>query len=540
LGPVAAIRKEYLVDLTATDSALQQRIRDRAEFLRHEHQVALWTQTDRLFAGLLILQWLACIVLALWLSPLAWRGLDHYVHPHVWVAVIIGGWVTTIPVWMAIRHPAQTATRMTIAVAQMLHSALLIHLSGGRIETHFHVFGSLAFLSFYRDWRVLIPATVVVAVDHAWRGIFFPESVFGLVTTSSFRWMEHAGWVIFEDIILVWSCVRGARELATLAMRQAELEMSNERVHAEVQRQTARLESVTQELVSTARKAGMADIATGVLHNVGNVLNSVNVSASLAVQQLKKSEIPSLALASEMLRKNRQDLPAFLTHDERGKQLPCFLIELAECLSLEQKTLLSELSSITSGLEHIKHIVGTQQQHAKNDTLRERISPKQLLEEAIVMVFGANAGSQVELVRDFDPGVSAVALDKHKVLQILINLLSNAKRAVNGSTQAQKRIFIAIRIAKKPEGDRLQFEVTDNGVGIAAQNLANVFSYGFTTRKDGHGFGLHSAANAAQQMGGCLSVQSPGLSRGATFILELPLGAPTTAEQLLKTAEVSV
>ncbi len=218
----------------------------------------------------------------------------------------------------------------------MCHSALLIHLSGGRIETHFHVFGSLAFLSFYRDWRVLVPATIVVALDHALRGIFWPESVFGIVAVSPWRWMEHAGWVVFEDIILVWACVRGDKELTTLAARQAELEATNERVEAEVARQTARLESVSQELIGTARRAGMAEIATGVLHNVGNVLNSVNVSASVALNKVKDSEVSSLVKVGEMLQSNQENLLAFLTSDTRGKHLPSFLIELSECLTLEE------------------------------------------------------------------------------------------------------------------------------------------------------------------------------------------------------------
>jgi signal transduction histidine kinase len=525
--------------LMASEGKLEARVAQRAEALRRQHQLALWKQTDRLFALLFVLQWLAGIAMALWLSPLAWEGLDRHVHPHVWAAVFLGALIASGPITLTILRPGEVLTRNVISIAQVLHSALLIHLSGGRIETHFHVFGSLAFLSFYRDWRVLIPATVVVAVDHAVRGVFWAESVFGILNASPWRWMEHAGWVIFEDIFLAWACIRGARELATLALRQAELEMSNERVEAEVQRQTARLESVSQELISTARKAGMADIATGVLHNVGNVLNSVNVSANLAIQQVRKSEMPSLTMATELLKQNRQNLSEFLTTNERGMQLPSFLIDLADCLASEQANLVSELDSITTGLDHIKRIVGAQQQHAKNDTFRERISPDQLFEEAIAIVFGTEAIRQTDLVRHFQPGIPSTALDKHKVLQILINLLSNAKKAMVASDGADRHIYVVTRIIEHPDGPLLQFEVADNGIGIAPENLARLFSYGFTTRKDGHGFGLHSAANAARQMGGTLSVQSPGIGLGATFILELPLGALSAAEKLLEGTELS-
>src|SRR4051812_47546229 len=208
-------------------STLQERIAARADALRRSHQLAMWRQTDRMFAILLAIQWLAGVAMALWLSPRTWAGLDNYVHPHVWAAVILGGFIAAFPIALAVFRPGETLTRMTIATAQMLHSALLIHLSGGRIETHFHVFGSLAFLSFYRDWRVLVPATVVVALDHMLRGIFLPASVFGIASASEWRWVEHAGWVIFEDVFLVTACLRNTREMWTTAQSTAETARRN-------------------------------------------------------------------------------------------------------------------------------------------------------------------------------------------------------------------------------------------------------------------------------------------------------------------------
>ncbi len=429
-------------------------------------------------------------------------------------------------------RPGEAITRYVIAAAQMMHSALLIHLSGGRLETHFHVFGSLAFLSFYRDWRVLVPATVVVAMDHAVRGIFWPESVFGVATASNWRWMEHAGWVVFEDIILVWACLRGAKELATLATRQAELESTNERVEAEVARQTARLESVSQELIGTARRAGMAEIATGVLHNVGNVLNSVNISASVAMNKLKESEISSLFKVSEMLQTNQANLPAFLTTDERGKHLPAFLIELSECLSREHTGLIDELRTVSTGLDHIKEIVSAQQQHAKSGSARVKVSPADLFERAIGMDIGVSTDKGLTVVRDFQQ-IGPVVMDKHKVLQILINLLSNAKKAVIASSRPEKRIELSTRLTETGDKNILRFEVRDNGVGIQPDHLAKIFAHGFTTRAEGHGFGLHSAANAASEMGGKLSVASEGFDCGAIFTLEIPLEALSSVEQLL-------
>ena len=206
----------------------------RADVLFHDYQRDIYRRTDRLFAGLMGAQWVAGILFALWVSPLAWSGSVSSVHLHVWAAVVLGGIVSVFPALLAILRPGEAYTRYTIAVAQMLMSALLIHLTGGRIETHFHVFGSLAFLAFYRDWRVLIPATVVVALDHMLRGIFWPQSVYGVMLTSQWRWLEHAAWVIFEDVFLVFSCLRSSEEMRERAERTAALEQEvRTRQHAE-------------------------------------------------------------------------------------------------------------------------------------------------------------------------------------------------------------------------------------------------------------------------------------------------------------------
>jgi signal transduction histidine kinase len=519
--------------MMATTPPTQNRVDQRADTMRHDLELALWKQTDRLFAALLAFQWAAGVAMAVWISPWAWEGLSRHLHPHIWAAVYLGGLIAAVPIYLALTHPGETLTRFVIAAAQMLHSAMLIHLSGGRIETHFHVFGSLAFLSFYRDWRVLIPATLVVAVDHMVRGIFWPQSVFGVATASNWRWIEHAAWVIFEDIFLVWACIRGAHELATLARRQAELELSNEQVEIEVARQTSRLESVSQELLNTARRAGMAEIATGVLHNVGNVLNTVNVSNSVIGKRIKNSEISSLMQAGDLLKTNQNNLIAFLTADDRGKHLVPFLIELSECLGREQQELLAEVQTMEEGLDHVKQIVSAQQRHAKDGTMRAKVVPAELFEQAIGMDLGSTSDQQVKIVRNMQD-IEAAALDKHKVLQILINLLSNAKKAALASGRTDKQVTVSTRTIAGEQGEpRLVFEVMDNGIGIDPENLTRIFSHGFTTYAEGHGFGLHSAANAAREMGGNLSVASEGPGRGATFTLDLPLVGLSAAEELM-------
>ena len=230
----------------------------RADVLFHEYRRDIYRRTDRLFAWLMGLQWIAGIAFALWVSPLAWSGTSSRVHLHVWAAVVLGGIVSIFPALLAILRPGQASTRYTIAVAQMLMSALLIHLTGGRIETHFHVFGSLAFLAFYRDWRVLIPATVVVALDHMLRGIFWPQSVYGVMVTSQWRWLEHAAWVIFEDIFLVFSCLRSGEEMRDRAERTAALEQEV-RIRQQAENDARSLASLTSAVGLALTKPATLD-----------------------------------------------------------------------------------------------------------------------------------------------------------------------------------------------------------------------------------------------------------------------------------------
>jgi signal transduction histidine kinase len=220
----------------------------RAQAIRDEHMHARYVRIDRMFAVLLVVQYLAGIAGALWVSPYAWEGKDRVLHMHVWVAILGGAGIIILPLLLAILRPGTVLTRHVIAASQMLSSALLIHLTGGRIETHFHVFGSLAFLAFYLDWQVLITATIVVAADHFLRGIYWPESVYGVANAEWWRFLEHAGWVAFEDVFLIWSCVMGRREVTSSSERQAEVEQLSE----QEQLKSAALEMALAEMQATA------------------------------------------------------------------------------------------------------------------------------------------------------------------------------------------------------------------------------------------------------------------------------------------------
>jgi signal transduction histidine kinase len=493
--------------------------------LFNEIQQRKCARTDRLFAGLMTLQWLAAVAIAGWVSPRTWNGTASTIHPHVWAALILGGLVTSLPVFLALRFPGAASTRFAVACGQMLMSALLIHLTGGRIETHFHVFGSLAFLAFYRDWRVLVPATILIASDHFLRGAFWPQSVFGTDRASVWRGFEHAGWVLFEDTFLVIACRQSVDEMWDIARQRAQLERTNQVVEARVVERTAALEAGRIELcelqkqhLEVARRVGMGEIATGVLHNVGNVLTSVNTSAAVIGDRLEQSRSSDLGRAAELLKSHEGDLANFLTVDSRGKHLPRFLGELSRQLAAEEDQMQTELALLCRNIDHIKDIIAVQQSYAGISGLTEEVSLGELIEDAIRINSASLTRHQIEMIREIDE-LPPILVARQKFLQVVVNLLSNAKYAVMESENPDRRI--TIRLARRGD-DRVRVEIADSGIGIAAENLTRVFAHGFTTRKDGHGFGLHSAANLAGEMEGTLMAQSEGPGRGALFILEIP------------------
>ena len=284
------------------------------------------------------------------------------------------------------------------------------------------------------------------------------------------------------------------------------------------------LERVHKQLMIASRQAGMAEVATNVLHNVGNILNSVNISASLVIERVKQSKAPGLIRVAALLQEKGAAVGDFIANDERGKRIPEYLSSLGDALLGDQKMALEELASLRDNLEHIKDTVAMQQSYAKLCGVTETIAVADLVEDSLRLNAGAFVRHGVTLRREFGE-VPPITVDKHKVLQILVNLVRNAKYACDESGRSDK--LLTLRIEKAPAGVRIC--VIDNGVGIPAENMSRLFTHGFTTRADGHGFGLHSGALAAQELGGSLRVTSDGPGCGATFILELPCDATEAA-----------
>ncbi|MEO6569417.1 MAG: two-component regulator propeller domain-containing protein [Opitutaceae bacterium] len=281
----------------------------------------------------------------------------------------------------------------------------------------------------------------------------------------------------------------------------------------------AKLADTNRQLLSVSREAGMAEVATSVLHNVGNVLNSVNVSATLVTDRVRRTKSGGVAKLAALFEEHQADLAGLMTQD-RGQKVPGYLRSLAEALASEQKTQLEELDHLRTNIDHIKDIVAMQQSYAKTSGFIETVPVVDLVEDALRMNVSSLLRHDVELVRDFQLRPT-IETDKHQVLQILVNLVANAKQACDETGRPDKRIVVRMTGG---EGS-VAISVTDNGVGIPAENLTRIFNHGFTTKKEGHGFGLHSGALAAKELGGSLRVSSAGPGLGATFTLELPLRA---------------
>jgi C4-dicarboxylate-specific signal transduction histidine kinase len=284
------------------------------------------------------------------------------------------------------------------------------------------------------------------------------------------------------------------------------------------ERAEAALKQTHKRLMDASRQAGMAEVATSVLHNVGNVLNSVNVSTSLIAEKMRTSKVVNIARVVALIRAHEDNLENFLTDNPKGKQLPEYLANLASHLAEEQEDILHEVGSLVNNVIHIREIVAMQQNYAKSSGILEKFKITELVDDALGMNREMIMRYNIEVHRDF-ADVPPILTEKHKVLQILVNLIRNAKHACNESKRQDKQIILRAL----NENGHVKVSVIDNGVGIADENLTRIFSHGFTTRKEGHGFGLHSGALAAKELGGSLVAFSAGLGCGATFTLELPI-----------------
>ena len=470
----------------------------RAEVLFKAHQQATYRQTDRMFAYLMGAQWLAGIIFAIVVAPRTWAGATSEVHVHVWAAVVLGGLISVFPALLALSHPGKASTRYVVATAQMLMSALLIHLTGGRIETHFHVFGSLAFLAFYRDWRVLVPATIVVAADHALRGLFWPQSVYGVLIASEWRWVEHAAWVVFEDVFLVLACVRGTHELREIAIRTATLEQANTDAagHAiELEEAVARLR-LTQQQVEAATRA-KSEFVANMSHELRTPLNAIT-------------------LYSELLQENAVADGRTDDASDLGK------------VQMASKHLVGLINGI---LDLSKVEAGKMDLHLETFEVAPVIDQLLGTIDAVVR----QQGNTLQVVKE--AALGTMHADLTKTRQILFNLLSNAaKFTTNGQ--------VALRAGRRTLNNReyIEFVVSDTGIGLSDEQQSRLFrpftqvDSSISRKYGGTGLGLALVSRFCKMMNGDVAVAS-ALGQGATFTVRIPAtvaaagesGAPSAA-----------
>jgi signal transduction histidine kinase len=466
---------------------------------------------DRVLLGLLLLQWMIA-------GGTAWilKFKDSpTLTTHDWVAVALAAipvWLLAVLVWF---RPGTALTRRTMAAGQLLLSGLLLHFSGGRPEVIYHIFCGLGLLAFYLDPPLLILAAAIATAEAALQGLFWP------IPNGAWRWLEQGAWIFLGAFILS----RYVRQ--SLAMRLQLAEYAKQEVS--FSKQTAereKLDVLNKELIESSREAGMAEIATSVLHNVGNVLNSVNISGVVISERARRSKAGELIKLAALLKQNEPTMVEFLTTDPRGKRIPDLIERFADALLVEQGELIAEAEGLAKNIAHIRDIVAMQQSYASISGLRELVSMSSLLDDAVQINAGELQRNNIEIVRDYEEA-PPLLVDKSKVMQIFVNLIANAWQAIV-EQQPEKRL-LTVKIARDRDGS-MAISVRDNGVGIPFENLTRIFAHGFTTKRKGHGFGLHSGALLAKEMGGSLTADSHGPGVGATFTLKLPLAEDTCVQ----------
>ncbi len=497
----------------------------RALKLFSEHEQDIYIRTNKIFAIIFIFQWIAEIIAALIISPRTWVGTTSQTHIHVLAAIFLGGAIISFPLLLIRFKPCWNITRHSVAIAQVLTSALLIHLTGGRIETHFHVFGSLAFLAFYRDWRILISASVIVALDHLIRGVFWPQSVYGITYIEPWRWVEHAGWVVFIDVFLIVAIRQSIKEMKEIANRQAKMEtiqssiektifertIELQKTNKELQEQKNELNKALQELkntqiqlVQSGKMAAMGELAAGVAHELTQPLLGIK------------------GFASSML----DDFRGFAKVESDNK-------------SFDINQMINDIDIILKQTDRMSKIVSSVREFARNeDKQKSAISINKPIEDALLIFENLLKTKSITIERSFDKELPCVFGNVNQIEQIFINLISNSRDAIDLKNETDGRLKIVTRLSNNKK--MIIIEFSDNGIGMNKETQKKVFDAFFTTKppEKGTGLGMSIVSKIVDENKGKITVESVEGS-GTTFTIALPVAESLSIKEPVKTNSTS-
>jgi len=469
----------------------------RVQEILDRQQTMLRQRVSRMFAVLMMVQWMAAIAAAVWITPLTWIGDTSHLHMHVWMALLLGGLLAAFPIALAILRPGALSTRHVIAISQMLFSSLLIHLMGGRIETHFHIFGSLAFIAFYRDWRVVVSATAVVIVDHWIRGVYLPLTVFGDASASNWRWLEHAGWVVFEDIILLSWCREGLRDMRAIALDKAALEVSRSAVEQEVHVRMAELSATADELsareldlreakrLAEAANRAKSDFLANMSHEIRTPMTAILGYADLLVDSAQTPTERGECV--QIIRRN-------------GTHLLTLINDILDISKIEAGGMTFEMTPCNP-LALVESVFSLMNVRAKEKSIQLRI----------------------ERMGD----IPNVMTDRMRLRQVLVNLVGNA---IKFTAVGQVTIRLSAEPGVSPGRSTIRIEVMDTGIGMSPDEVKRLFKpfsqadTSTTRRYGGTGVGLVISQRLVTALGGTLTVTSES-GRGTimTVSLDMPL-----------------
>jgi two-component system, NtrC family, sensor histidine kinase HydH len=446
-------------------------------------------RVDGLFTWLMLGQWAAAVLVAVFFSPYGWEGKVRALHLHVQTAVLLGAALSVFPVLLTRLHPGEAGTRHVVAVSQMLWSALLIHLTGGRIETHFHIFGSLAVLSFYRDPKVLLTASLAIVVDHCLRGALWPESIYGQLHPEWWRFLEHAFWVAVIDAVLLVASRDALRELGEKAARQVLAEAASER---ELVLRSGQLDAAVSELKAfrdhverLERLASLGQLTASVSHELRNPLAAARTAHAFVLRRLSKAQAQGAAPDAD------PRIPRFMDIIDR---------ELQAC-----SVIISDLLDYAKG----------------RPPSRTPCPLRPLVEEAISVV---PCRENVHVKIQVADGLPVPQLDREQFRQVLVNLIQNAVESIPPERTGE----VCVHADARSDGG-WSLRVTDDGPGIPAPLLERIFEPMFTTKLRGTGLGLAIVKRLVQGHGARIQAESD-FGHGSRFTVLFPEGgAPAVA-----------